>query len=143
MTHPNYGFPKHIEEIDLEDIISNDLPRAVIRPNSYVLLDGEWNFEVDVEDRGLNEEWFKLHEYHDKATWPGSVEDHMSQARGDQGPFVWNDKIVVWYEREFPLPERIEQGGVPRTLLQLTFGACGYETRVWVNGFPLHTIEGE
>jgi beta-galactosidase/beta-glucuronidase len=28
-------------------------------------------------------------------------------------------------------------------MFQLTFGACGYETRVWLNGVPLRTIEGE
>jgi hypothetical protein len=28
-------------------------------------------------------------------------------------------------------------------MYQLTFGACGYETRVWLNGIPLKTIEGE
>ena len=28
-------------------------------------------------------------------------------------------------------------------MLQLTFGACGYETIVWLNGQPLETIEGE
>jgi hypothetical protein len=28
-------------------------------------------------------------------------------------------------------------------MLQLTFGACGYETQVWLNGMPLKTIEGE
>jgi len=25
----------------------------------------------------------------------------------------------------------------------VTFGACGYETRLWLNGYPLRTIEGE
>ena len=28
-------------------------------------------------------------------------------------------------------------------MFQLTFGACGYETRVWLNGQLLTTIEGE
>jgi len=28
-------------------------------------------------------------------------------------------------------------------MLQITFGACGYETRVWLNGKLLRTIEGE
>jgi beta-galactosidase/beta-glucuronidase len=28
-------------------------------------------------------------------------------------------------------------------MIQLTFGACGYETRVWLNGVPLRTVEGE
>jgi len=28
-------------------------------------------------------------------------------------------------------------------MFQVTFGACGYETRVWLNGHPLRTIEEE
>jgi hypothetical protein len=28
-------------------------------------------------------------------------------------------------------------------MFQITFGACGYETRVWLNGILLRTIEGE
>jgi hypothetical protein len=27
--------------------------------------------------------------------------------------------------------------------VQITFGACGYETRVWLNGVPLRTVERE
>jgi len=55
----------------------------------------------------------------------------------------WKDKVVAWYEREFPLPDLSNGNGYPNFLLQLTFGACGYETMVWVNGILLRTIEGE
>lgn len=50
--------------------------------------------------------------------------------------------MVAWYEREVILPD---PDGLPdsHTLYQLTFGACGYETRVWLNGHLLRTIEGE
>jgi beta-galactosidase/beta-glucuronidase len=49
--------------------------------------------------------------------------------------------VVAWYERDFQVPESC----LPSTdwLTQLTFGACGYETRVWLNGQLLRTIEGE
>ena len=49
--------------------------------------------------------------------------------------------MVVWYEREFQLPELAEPQ--VRSMLQLTFGACGHKTRVWLNGQPLKTIEDE
>ena len=54
---------------------------------------------------------------------------------------AWQDKVVSWYEREFPMPDRSQLS--PQSMLQLTFGACGYETRVWLNGQPLSTVEGE
>jgi hypothetical protein len=141
--HPNYGLSKSREEtpsVADADIAISPLPRAVLRPNSYVLLDGEWRFDLDIEDLGLNESWHLKHEYTNVANWPGSIEEHMAEAKGVQA-YSWHDKIVAWYEREFPLPER--NSNSKNTLLQLTFGACGYETRVWLNGILLKTIEGE
>lgn len=142
-AHPNYSTSKSKEAILEEDNFINILPRAVLRQNTPVLLDGEWRFSLDAEDNGLKEEWFKQHEYTSVANWPGSIEQHIIAAKGEQPGGSWRDKVVAWYEREFPLPERTNGNGSAHTLLQLTFGACGYETQVWLNGIPLKTIEGE
>src|SRR5690606_18925692 len=80
------------------------------------------------------------HLYKDVAQWPGSIEDHIAKARGNVQETAWQDKVIVWYERDFELPEREDSY---HQMLQLTFGACGYETRVWLNGIPLKTINGE
>jgi hypothetical protein len=129
------------------ELTENPLPRAVLRPNSHWLLDGEWRFALDPDDKGLRERWYLGHAYGGAAQWPGSIEEHMVEAREvkehqQAAPAApWHDKVVAWYEREFPLPER--HGPGPQPMLQITFGACGYETRVWLNGRALHTIEGE
>lgn len=120
---------------------SNPLPRAVLRPNSYQLLDGEWRFALDPDDRGMRERWYLGHGYDRAAVWPGSVEAHMAEGKQEQNAPAWQDKVVAWYERELTLPER--RGSQPRPMFQITFGACGYETRVWLNGRVLRTIEGE
>ncbi len=120
---------------------SNLLPRSVQRPNFYQLLDGEWRFDIDLKDCGLRELWCMGHEYARTAHWPGSIESHLVEAKeAQQHTPAWQDKVIVWYEREFTLPE---QPALPSSLWQITFGACGYETRVWLNGKPLHTLEGE
>lgn len=118
----------------------NLLPRTVLRPNAHILLDGEWDFCPDASDEGLAKGWHLGHRYTYKANWPGSVEQHLAQAKGDSSGKTWQDKVVVWYERTFPLPNRDD---VEHQIFQLTFGACGYETRVWLNGYPLRTIEDE
>ena len=138
----NYGLTKSREESEESDNFINPLPRAVLRPNNYILLDGEWNFALDMEDKGITESWYINHKYEDKANWPGSIEDHMAAAKGEKAINSWQDKIVVWYEREFPLP-KIADGDEDHSLIQLTFGACGYATTVWLNGIQLRTIEGE
>lgn len=123
--------------------LTSPLPRAVSRPNTFLLLDGEWNFALDAEDRGLREGWYLAHTYTHTANWPGSVEAHILEAKIHQSPSTatWHDKVTVWYEREFSVPER--SGALSNSMFQITFGACGYETRVWLNGHLLHTIEGE
>src|SRR5882762_4029386 len=120
----------------------NPLPRSVTRSGAFELLDGEWRFDLDLEDKGLSEQWYLNHKFNHTASWPGSVEAHMAAAKDiQQTTPVWQDKVVAWYEREFQLPEKwcyqVD------CITQITFGACGYETSVWLNGFRLTTIEGE
>ncbi len=136
--HTNYGLTRSKEEGFAEEEFINPLPRAVLRTNSVILLDGQWRFELDTYDRGLTDSWHLGHQYTDTAQWPGSIEDQMAKSGTH-----WQDKVVAWYERDFPLPELPNENGNPHSLLQLTFGACGYETRVWLNGILLKTIEGE
>jgi beta-galactosidase/beta-glucuronidase len=142
-NHPNYGLTKSKEEQSDNDYFINPLPRAVIRPNTAILLDGEWRFAIDYDDVGISANWQLQHEFESTAIWPGTIEQHISKVKGLQGETPWHDKVVVWYERDFPLPQHIQGAGNHNEMLQLTFGACGYETRVWLNGFPLRTIEGE
>jgi beta-galactosidase/beta-glucuronidase len=137
---PNLSSTEIKEEIFVKRTPENLLPRTVLRSNAYILLDGEWNFSPDPENEGLNKGWHLGHDYAHKANWPGSVEQHLAQAKGQSLGRAWDDKIVVWYERNFPLPAREDK---QHQIFQLTFGACGYETRVWLNGFPLRTVENE
>lgn len=138
----DFGLTQDVEETRAAEGHANPLPRAVFRPNAYQLLDGEWQFALDLEDCGLRERWFLGRPYAHTAQWPGSVEAHMAEAKEQQQATpAWQDKVVVWYERELTLPER--NGAAASTVFQLTFGACGYETRVWLNGRSLRTIEGE
>ncbi|WP_192820536.1 glycoside hydrolase family 2 protein [Rufibacter sp. LB8] len=141
--HPNLSTTESFESAHRQPEDLNPLPRAIIRPNTYFLLDGEWKFEMDAEDRGLREAWYLGHKFEHNANWPGSVEEHLTQAKGlsaTAGP-TWHDRVVVWYEREFPRPERVDTN--VKSMFQITFGACGYETRVWLNGRLLTTVEGE
>lgn len=138
-AHPNYSLTKsRVDGYDNEENV-NPLPRAVIRPNAFSLLDGDWRFALDTENKGLTENWHLLHNYTETAHWPGSVESQLAKQEPARQP--WKNEVVVWYERDFLLPVFDEENS--NSILQLTFGACGYETRVWLNGFPLKTIEGE
>lgn len=120
----------------------NPLPRSVVRNHVFRLLDGEWRFQLDLKDVGLVEHWELGHDYQETADWPGSIESHMSV--GNDAPAAshsrWQDSVVAWYERDFEVPA---EWLTPSSEVQVTFGACGYETRVWLNGRLLWTVEGE
>lgn len=140
-THPNYGLSRSKEEIFSNEYFVNPLPRAVLRNNSFILLDGEWRFSLDPNDEGVRDNWFLGHDYTRTAHWPGFIESHMADARELNSANSWSDNVIAWYEREFPMPQQSTSSA--NTMLQLTFGACGYETQVWLNGELLSTIEGE
>src|SRR5205809_2432544 len=134
----NYSTSKSKEELLADDEFVNPLPRAVLRKNKPMLLDGEWHFALDPQDAGLREKWYLGRNYEDIAHWPGSIEDHIEQLKGLKDEKAWQGKVVAWYERDFPLPQLLSNGAP--SMLQLTFGACGYETQVWLNGIHLRTI---
>jgi len=140
LTHPEFSLTQDKEEALQVLGPANPLPRSVLRPNFYHLLDGSWSFDTDIKDCGLRDNWFLDHVYTRTAVWPGSIEAHLTEMKEQDTP-AWQDKVIVWYEREFTIPEP----AVPlhNSLWQITFGACGYETCVWLNGQPLRTIEGE
>ncbi len=140
--HPNYGLSKALQESEISEEFINPLPRAVLRPNTFMILNGEWRFSLDIKNVGLQEGWHLGHEYDEVTNWPGSIEQHLATARGNKTD-TWRDNVVGWYERDFELPEMIKVPGKPADILQLSFGACGYETQVWLNGIALKTIEGQ
>ncbi len=141
-SHPNYSTSKTEEELVAEDNLVNLLPRAVHRSNVPLMLDGEWKFAHDEEDKGLTDNWHLGHNYEGLVNWPGSIEHHIASIKGQQ-EYTWHDKVVAWYEREFQVPAEVEEKRGAHGLHQLTFGACGYETMVWLNGNLLKTIEGQ
>jgi beta-galactosidase/beta-glucuronidase len=139
--NPNFGLSTDGESNLAIEKSRPPLPRVVLRSNDFMLLDGEWRFSLDPDNKGLREGWHLGHGYDHTAQWPGSVEMHMAEAKGQQQAPGWHDKVIVWYEREFPHPKLDKN--MSHSMFQITFGACGYETRVWLNGRLLSTIEGE
>jgi beta-galactosidase/beta-glucuronidase len=139
--HPNFASTEAQEERPLREPAVQVLPRTVSRTNEFFLLDGEWSFALDTNDEGMAQGWHLQHAFQHQAMWPGSVEQHIAQAYGAPNRSAWHDKVVAWYERTFELPNSAKD--LPHVMYQLSFGACGYETRVWLNGIPLRTVEGE
>ncbi|HYN88711.1 MAG TPA: hypothetical protein VER55_09280, partial [Ardenticatenaceae bacterium] len=142
MGETEFGFTRDRDDARAVQTYIKPDPRSIGRGDAYELLDGVWRFELDLEDRGLRERWYLGRQYSDTAEWPGAIESQMAAglAAQQQTP-PWQDQVVAWYEREFSVPD--EWLAMPETEVQITFGACGYETRVWLDGRLLQTVEGE
>lgn len=143
MSSNDFGLTPTADDVRLVQEDLNPLPRSVRRRTPFELLDGEWHFALDSEDHGLAGNWHLGHEYAHTAQFPLAIEEHISLVKEQhEGGAVGNQsEVIAWYEREFSVPQ--EWCDSDDRLTQLTFGACGYETRVWLNGHQLKTIEGE
>ncbi|WP_046375411.1 glycoside hydrolase family 2 [Spirosoma radiotolerans] len=141
--HPMTRFTPNRLPADGMPQADNQLAEAASLPNNYLLLDGEWRFTLDPYDRGLHDLWCINHPSDGTVQWPGSIEAHIRHVRGNMSPGKKERpvKVVIWYERDFNLPTR--NGATDHSIFQLTFGACGYPTRVWLNGHLLRTLEDE
>src|SRR5712692_939771 len=117
--------------------LSGAVPRAehpqpqFIR-DSWLNLNGEWQFEFDDKNAGLAENWGSSERpFSRKITVPFCFESPLSGI-GDTSFHPW-----VWYRRTFTLPP--EWKG-KRVLLH--FGAVDYRAQAWVNGKLAGSHEG-
>jgi beta-galactosidase/beta-glucuronidase len=102
----------------------NEYPRPQLLRKDWVNLNGEWDFSFDDEKKGTKEKWFsQFPEPAKKINVPFAYQTELSGIN-DQS---FHD--VVWYRREFEVPESWKE---KRTILH--FGAVDYRAWVYVNG---------
>jgi beta-galactosidase/beta-glucuronidase len=107
-------------------------PRPQFIRESWVNLNGEWEFEFDDQQIGDQDKW-------ELGTRPFS--------RRIQVPFAFQSQLsgiadpdfhdTVWYRRELLIP-----GAFSDKQILLHFGAVDYEATVWVNGVQVAHHEG-
>lgn len=109
-----------------------EYPRPQFVRDSWINLNGEWEFEFDDDRVGSKEKWHL---------------GNRKLSKTIQVPFAFQSKLsgigsnefhdVVWYRRDLTLPEAFQD---KRILLH--FGAVDYEASVWVNGVLVAKHEG-
>lgn len=105
----------------------NEYPRPSFKraDESFVCLNGYWDFEIDRDASFDEEEYIKKEAFSKKILVPFVPE---SKASGIEDTDYMKK---VWYTRTFDLPADFdcEKG---RVLFRI--GACDYHTKVWING---------
>ena len=106
-----------------------EYPRPQLRRDSYLSLNGPWEFEMDAGMSGKERRFYERKSLSQEILVPFCPESELSG--------IGNKDFMqsVWYLKKVTLPW---QGG--KTILH--FGACDYETDVWVNGKPAGTHIG-
>lgn len=87
----------------------------------WISLNGEWQFDFDPDNLGLNENWQEQHTFSRTINVPFAWQSPLS------GVGAANYNGVAWYQRDVELPGSSSP-------LSLIFGAVDWHTTVWVNG---------
>lgn len=98
-------------------------PRPNLKRDSWLNLNGEWDFEIDNEKSGIEKKYFDRTELNSKITVPFSPESALSGLRHTD--FM----NAVWYKRDVEIPEKWSK---KRVVLHID--ACDYTTKVYING---------
>ena len=109
-----------------------EYPQPQFQRETWLTLNGQWEFEFDDANAGLKEDWVSGKRKFGRAiTVPFCFESPKSGI-GDPSFHPW-----VWYRRNVTLPEAWKGR---RVLLH--FGAVDYRAMVWVNGRLAGSHEG-
>src|SRR6185369_10330987 len=114
----------------------NEIPRPEYpRPNfvrdSWLNLNGEWEFAFDDNDEGVRDDWYDGRKLPNRIIVPFAYQTKLSGI---------NDKSiheVVWYARTFEVPTEWRAHD-----LLLNFGAVDYSSTVWINGHEVGHNQG-
>ena len=102
-------------------IYRNEYPRPQFARNEWICLNGQWDFEIDQADSGLDRDLLKK-KLKEKITVPFCPESKLS------GIEQKDHLLSVWYKRELSIPR--DWSG-KRILLH--FQAVDYDATVWIN----------
>ena len=99
--------------------------------DTWYNLNGQWQFEIDHGNSGVERKLFEAASLSGQITVPFCPESDLSG--------VGNKDFMrcVWYKRKITVPEGFAG---KRTILHI--GACDYESTVWVNGVEAGSHRG-
>ena len=109
-----------------------DYPRPQFVRKEWQILNGEWNFVFDDEDKGESNKYFLDFPKRIKINVPYTYETKLSGIKDE------NIHYIVWYNRKLDLTKEQINGNK----LILNFEGSDYKTKVWVNGNFVGENEG-
>ena len=120
-----------MEDNTMSNIPRNEHPRPDRKRDSWLNLNGIWDFEIDNAKVGLEKSFYKRDTFNEKITIPFSPESILS------GLGYTDFMNAVWYRRNIDIPQNWKE---KRVILHID--ACDYTTHVFVNGKTIGKHKG-
>ncbi len=108
----------------LADLPRPEHPRPDFQRESWLNLNGEWQFDIDEQGDGEQRGWTSGRDFARKIVVPFCPESKLSGLA-----LATNYLPHVWYRRHFQVPPTLRD-----QRLLLHFSAVDYQARVWFNG---------
>lgn len=106
----------------MENTLRVEHPNPQFERMNWTNLNGEWEFEIDHGNSGIEREFYKRDSFNSKIIVPFCPESKLS------GVGYKDFMAAVWYRRTFPITKQQLDGRII-----LHFGAVDYETVVYIN----------
>jgi len=101
-----------------------EYPRPDFRRKEWINLNGEWDFEIDISNTGMDKGYYLPEKkFKEKIIVPFPPESKLS------GIGNKDFMVSVWYKRKIEIPEKWKEKRI-----FLNFGAVDFLTKVWING---------
>lgn len=108
-----------------------EYPRPQFVRKEWLTLNGEWDFTFDDHNQGLVEQWQQGKISDKKIIVPYAYQSELSGINEQE------IHPVVWYQREFIIPQEWEGSRVI-----INFNAVDYQSTLWINGRFVGTNRG-
>ncbi len=112
-------------------MMRNEYPRPDFVRDSFIALNGEWDFAFDDNNVGHREKWYEKGKFNKKIQVPFCFESKLSGI----GDTSFHDH--VWYERSFEVPELHQN---ERCVIH--FNSIDYYSEIYINGHLVKSHTG-
>jgi len=114
------------------EIPREEHPRPDFKRNDWINLNGEWEFEIDTSNTGIEKKFYLPEKkFKEKILVPFPPESKLSGIENKD--FM----VSVWYKKKLKIPEMWRNKRI-----FLNFGAVDFLTNVWINGEKIGTHTG-
>ncbi|WP_163195196.1 glycoside hydrolase family 2 protein [Clostridium thermarum] len=107
----------------MEKVLNSNYPRRDFMRDIWLDLQGQWEFEFDDENLGVEQEWYDEHSFSRSINVPYVYQSELSEIN------IKERHDIIWYKRTFTCGENFKGKRI-----FINFGAVDFYSKLWING---------